>query len=101
MEAKLSTLRPKVVTLDTRKGSGAAVQRTRGWKLTKIRERILLRDGYECQRCRRVSAHLEVDHIMPLHLGGRESDANRQSLCSKCHGSKSVEEERGRGGVNP
>jgi len=51
-----------------------------------------LRDGYSCRVCGRVSRDLLIDHIMPLHLGGRESDDNRQALCSECHQIKSDRE---------
>lgn len=94
---RISLLKPKVQTIDTRKGSSAPVQRIRGWQLTKIRERVLLRDEYTCQQCGRSSPDLEVDHIIPLHLGGAESDENRQSLCHECHEKKSEQEEKGRG----
>ena len=93
---KITTLKPKVATIDTRQGSGAAVQRIRGWRLHKIRERILLRDSYTCRMCGRVSTDLDVDHIVPLHLGGAESDENRQALCHDCHKKKSEQEERQR-----
>jgi 5-methylcytosine-specific restriction endonuclease McrA len=98
---KLSMLRSKIMTIDTRQGSGAVIERIRGWKLHKIRERILLRDCYTCRRCGRVSIDLEVDHIVPLHLGGPESDENRQSLCRECHDTKSEQEEKARGYQNP
>jgi len=93
---RIASLRPSVQTIDMRQGS-TAVQRIRGHELIKIRERILLRDEYTCKRCGRVSRGLEVDHITPLHLGGAESDDNRQSLCPECHEKKTAEEEKGRG----
>ena len=77
---KLTSLKPKVATLDTRQGTTPATDRIRGWELTKIRARIGLRDCYECQVCGRVTAKGEVDHIVPLHRGGAESDENRQWL---------------------
>jgi 5-methylcytosine-specific restriction protein A len=99
MKARLSTIPPKVKTIDTRRGSGAAVERIRGYALQKIRLRILLRDGYACRVCGRASADgLEIDHVVPLHLGGKETDQNRQALCPECHAAKSAIEERGRGG---
>ena len=92
----LSTLKPRISIIDTRVGSPAGVERIRGWKLTKIRDRVLLRDGYACRGCGRVSSSLEVDHIIPLHLGGAENDVNRQSLCRDCHQKKSEQEEKER-----
>jgi 5-methylcytosine-specific restriction protein A len=98
MKPNIPTLKPRIATIDTRQGSSMAVERIRGYELTKIRERVLLRDGYACQRCGRVSATgLVVDHIVPLHLGGAESDSNRQALCAEpCHRIKSEQEEKGR-----
>lgn len=56
-----------------------------------------LRDEYTCRRCGLVTEHGEVDHVVPLHLGGRETDGNRQWLCRQCHGAKSEREEKARG----
>ena len=92
----IASLRPRINKIDTRQGSSAAVERIRGYRLTKIRERIAIRDGYTCVDCGRVTVDGEVDHIMPLHLGGRESDDNRQWLCHECHAKKSEREEKGR-----
>ena len=92
----IQSLKPKISSLDMRQGSSAAVERIRGYELTKIRERILLRDGYACRRCGRVSVDLFVDHVVPLHLGGAESDENRQSICGECHRLKSEQEEKAR-----
>lgn len=97
---KISTLQPGIKLINTKTGSSLVINRIRGWKLQKIRDRILLRDEYTCQRCGCVSVNLEVDHIIPLHLGGADSDENRQSLCHDCHAIKSAEEERGRAGNN-
>lgn len=94
---RIATLKPFIPTLDTRRGAPIAVERIRGHELTRIREWILLRDGYTCQACGRVSAtELVVDHIVPLHMGGRETDENRQALCRRCHDIKSAEEEKQR-----
>ena len=91
--AKIDSLKPRLPMLDTRQGSSVAVERIRGWKLTKIRERILLRDEYTCRVCGRVSVDLIIDHIVPLHLGGAESDANRQAICQEpCHRLKTEKE---------
>lgn len=92
----LKSLKPKIATIDTRIGS-PVVKRIRGRALTRIRERILLRDGYECRKCRRVFSpwNLEIDHVVPLHLGGiADSDENLQTLCIWCHEKKSKEENK-------
>lgn len=94
---KINTLKPTIAKLDTRQGATVAVERIRGSKLTAIRERIALRAGYCCEVCGQTTAHGEVDHKVPLHLGGQETDENRQWLCRKCHEIKSAKEERDRG----
>jgi 5-methylcytosine-specific restriction enzyme A len=94
--SKLSTLKPKVQTLDTRRGSTVATERIRGWELTKKRQRIALRDCYACQVCGRAVSldGGEVDHIVPLHMGGADSDENSQWICKEpCHREKSEREE--------
>jgi len=89
---KLTSLKPKIARLDTRVGS-PVVKRILGRHLQRIRDRVLLRDEFTCQVCGRVSVDLEIDHIVPLALGGRESDANRQSICREpCHRLKSAKE---------
>jgi 5-methylcytosine-specific restriction protein A len=94
---KLNTLKPRISTLDTRQGVGVAVERIRGYELTKIRERILLRDGYTCRVCGRVTAQGEVDHVVPLAVGGGNNAENLQYLCKSCHKIKSDKEEKDRG----
>jgi len=96
----VATLKPKITKIDTRLGTAPTTQRIRGWQLTKIRRRIGIRDGYTCQACGGVTVAGEVDHVMPLHLGGAEGDENRQWLCKDCHSAKSAQEEKGRGGSN-
>ncbi len=99
MTPKITTLKPRIATLDTRQGSSAAVDRIRGYRLTQIRERIALRAGYQCEICGRVTGPRQgvVDHRQPLHLGGQETDANREWICIEpCHRLKSEREEKGR-----
>jgi 5-methylcytosine-specific restriction protein A len=52
-----------------------------------------------CVACRadgRVTEATEVDHIMPLAMGGTHSESNLQALCKSCHSRKTAKE-RGRG----
>ena len=95
---KITTLKKRINTIDTRRGCLAATKRIRGDSLRIIRARIGLRDDYSCQVCGRVTAKGEVDHKTPLHLGGAESDENRQWLCGRCHKIKTEKEREGRGG---
>jgi len=96
--AKVTTIAHRVTMVDVRRGSSPAVERIRGRQLQKIAMRIAQRDEYTCQVCGRVTVDGEVDHLTPLHLGGAESDENRQWLCLECHAAKTEREERGRGG---
>lgn len=95
---KLSTLKPVVKTVDVSRGSRPATERIRGRKLGKVRERIAYRDEYTCRECGRVDIGGQVDHKTPLHLGGAESDENRQWLCQECHKRKTEREQADRGG---
>jgi len=93
---RLQSIERRVTTIETKRGCDAVV-RIGGRKRQRIRERILLRDEYTCQKCGCVTVDLQIDHVVPLALGGAESDVNRQCLCRKCHDLKSLEEEKGRG----
>lgn len=44
-------------------------------------------------------ASVEVDHIVPLHLGGSDRRSNKQGLCAPCHRAKTAAEARDRGGA--
>ena len=94
---KLTSIERKVATLDTRRCAPVAVERIRGGRLDKIRQRIGLRDEYTCRMCGRVTAHGEVDHIVPLAVGGGNNEENLQWCCVSCHRLKSDQEEKERG----
>lgn len=55
----------------------------RPWR--RIRQQVLVRDRYTCLKCGRTDAHMEVDHIHPLHMGGKDELVNLQTLCPMCH----------------
>lgn len=64
----------------------------KGWRRTRLR--VLRRDGYACQwdmdtggKCGEPAN--EVDHIVPVTLGGSEGLANLQALCAWHHTRKS------------
>jgi len=92
---KINTLKPRIATISTKVGSPAAVPRIVGREHGRIRLRILVRDGAACVKCG-CGLNLEIDHLVPLHRGGQESDANRQTLCVDCHKIKSEKEEKER-----
>jgi 5-methylcytosine-specific restriction enzyme A len=89
VKPRIKTITNRIETADLSRGARIQTERIRGHKLTVIRQRILLRDEYTCQICGRVSAQLEVDHIVPLSMGGNNSISNLQSLCKTCHKLKS------------
>jgi 5-methylcytosine-specific restriction protein A len=82
---------------------GSATARGYGPRWQRLRLRILQRDAYLCQECKRagrlnpVGKSGHVDHIIPKREGGTDEDTNLQTLCASCHNSKKQREER-RGG---
>ncbi|WP_414455028.1 HNH endonuclease [Enterobacter quasiroggenkampii] len=72
-------------------------QRGYGSKWEIIRARILKRDNGLCQLHIRhgiVKQASCVDHIIPKAQGGTDDDANLQSLCWRCHATKTGKEGR-------
>jgi 5-methylcytosine-specific restriction protein A len=62
---------------------------TKRWRA--LRRRVLKRDRYTCQECRRFGN--EVDHVVPVAQGGaRWSEDNLQTLCKSCHSRKTARE---------
>jgi len=59
---------------------------TTSWRL--LRERVLQRDGYCCQRCGQSEGKMHVDHIIPKRLNGSDYMENLQTLCQFCNLSK-------------
>jgi 5-methylcytosine-specific restriction protein A len=58
---------------------------------TRERLALFLAAHGRCQRCGWILApgtRWEVDHVVPLALGGRDHADNMQVLCSPCHGGK-------------
>jgi len=53
-----------------------------------IREQILKRDNYTCQRCGLYDPSggtVDADHIIPTSWGGDDTVENGRSLCDRCH----------------
>ena len=88
----------RLPVLDTKAG---ATKRIRGDAWMATRRRILQRDGYACQCCGIVRMDNEIDHRVPLDLGGSNDDSNLQTLCGGpegCHTRKSKAEAAQRAG---
>lgn len=53
---------------------------------SKVRQEVLARDNYECQRCGRGRIkELEVHHVKALADGGLDQTDNAIALCRTCH----------------
>lgn len=98
-------LTPRVhVIAHARTTNIAAAQRTRGNAWTQIRNRHIRHEPL-CRHCALrglVREAKEVDHIVPVVLGGTDDDSNLQSLCLPCHVAKTnVEQAQRREGWTP
>ena len=93
---QLKRIEPKVPQRLPLKTASGITGRVRGWKWEQIRNVVLRRDDFLCCVCGEALAE-EVDHIVPLHLGGRDNYENLQSICKACHVIKNEQEgvERG------
>lgn len=63
------------------------------WK--ELKERY----GNRCLCCGRNDVKLELDHVVPLAMGGKHSIDNAQPLCRSCNGRKHVKVEDYRNGI--
>ncbi|MEM4267245.1 MAG: HNH endonuclease signature motif containing protein [Candidatus Woesearchaeota archaeon] len=57
-----------------------------------VRRDVLRRDKFRCSICgeRKSKSLLDVDHIIPVRLGGQVFDKqNLRTLCKECHKAKS------------
>lgn len=59
----------------------------------KLRFAVLKRDGFRCVYCGRTSkeAKLNVDHIVPVALGGTNDRLNLVTSCAECNSGKSCD----------
>lgn len=70
---------------------------SKAWR--QIRQQVLVRDGYQCQACKRLVTGREahVDHIRSdAHLPESNQLDRLQLLCIRCHGAKTRTEMDGR-----
>lgn len=92
---RLNSLPPRLAAVSSKVKplTVANTVRMTGRKLQRTRERIWANNPH-CASCGRVVAlrDFELDHIVPLHKGGAESDENRQVLCVGCHAAKTKED---------
>lgn len=94
--AKLTTLKPRLKVIDTRriKPTYSEQRRISGSARVGLKRRIWVRDGGHCCMCSRiVDLHeSELDHRIALQFGGDNSERNLWTLCTECHSGKSARE---------
>jgi len=59
---------------------------SRGTAWNKIREQVLIRDGYICMYCGQDAN--TADHVIPKDAGGQDTLDNLVAACIKCNGQK-------------
>lgn len=92
---KLQTLKPRIAEAPSRL-KPHTVQRITGSRLQKIRREHFER-GPLCVECAKqgiTRIWTELDHIVPLHKGGKDVDSNRQGLCTEHHLAKTKQDLR-------
>ena len=87
--ARLNTLQPRLGGQQSRLSGTVAFKRVTGTALQKRRLSIWARHPH-CAMCGRLVAWphgFELDHIEPLHKGGKDTEDNCQVLCAPngCH----------------
>lgn len=106
MKRRLATVKPRVATVaprlrtsvPDRQATRALPTNSAEWR--RIREEVLLRDLYTCQRCQRVlggKGQAHVDHVDGD--AGNNALVNLQTLCAPCHSAKTAAEDGGFGNV--
>lgn len=90
LSSRLQTLAPRTLPV-----ASASPERIRGRQGMAIRAAFLQAHPLcrECEQRDRVRAALIVDHIVPLALGGADTDANKQSLCLACNREKTARDQ--------
>jgi 5-methylcytosine-specific restriction protein A len=83
---------PKAASLGTHRMTGTPLQR-RNAKLRRERPYCVI-----CTKEGKKRLFDEVDHVIPLHMGGPDDDSNIQGLCYEHHMQKSLKEARDRSG---
>jgi 5-methylcytosine-specific restriction protein A len=103
---RLKTIKPRLQTMSTQRVKTAEIKRertapredvtprTRGRAWMEIRARWLRANPLccVCEAEGKITIADEVDHIVPLSVGGRDHESNYQSLCKPCHAVKTAGE---------
>ena len=92
--AKITNARPLIAQHKPALAGVPAYKRITGTTLQKRRARWFYMRPL-CVHCTErglVSLALELDHIIPLHKGGRDDETNLQGLCVECHKGKTAQD---------
>jgi hypothetical protein len=55
------------------------------------KKKVASAQAWRCACCNGMLSHVfEIDHVIPLFLGGNNSEENLQALCRECHGQKTA-----------
>ncbi|MBO0603465.1 DEAD/DEAH box helicase family protein [Sporosarcina sp. E16_3] len=74
---------------------GIGINEPVGVLTDEMRQQVYLRDNLQCLCCgkkRRKGVSLEIDHILPIAMGGKNTPSNLQTLCRQCNSIKGVNE---------
>ena len=95
--AKLTCIKPRISTLDTRAAREPPKEADRHYLSPEHKEwraRVVARAGGRCEAegCGRREPRMFADHIVEISDGGARLDlANGQCLCGRCHSLKTAE----------
>lgn len=98
----MKTMQPRLTNVEMSrvktKSTPEGTPRTYGGKWMRIRAKVL-RDEPLCRVCNgegRITSATQVDHIVPLSMGGNDDRSNLQPICDLCHDEKSALEHKER-----
>jgi len=89
---KITNAKPLIAQHKPALAGVPAYKRITGTTLQKRRARWFYSNPL-CVHCKDrglVTLALELDHIIPLHKGGRDDETNLQGLCVECHKAKTA-----------
>jgi 5-methylcytosine-specific restriction protein A len=90
---KIAQLKPRLAMMAKIPLGQLVAQRMRGGQAV-VRNARFLSDHPYCEHCQGIAT--EVDHKVPLHLGGIDAEPNLQGLCHDCHAVKTAAEQAAR-----
>ena len=73
---------------------GHAKPRLSGRRWQSIRAAVIARDAMTCQACGLMTPDVQIDHVMPVQMGGGDNLENLQCLCHDCHVAKTAADVR-------